>query len=393
MYRLYVEAAKKEGQKYVNQHTYNDIFAKDFNISFFKPKKDACDTCTSYTNSTAQQKIEMQSDYDLHHKNKTISRQLKIADVAAATKDKTVCTACFDYQKILATPKTENSCLYYKRKLSVMNFTIYDCGQKKGYCFCYDENEANRGSNEVSSCLVHSAGLKVKEGITEFHLYCDNCSGQNKNKGVLAAIAYAATLSNVVFILTFLEPGHTQNEADSVNASIERHAAMRQIFIPEDWYTIIRDAKVTGYPYEVITVTHTDIHNFKKLAKGLNWNAKQDKIMKDGTVKKLSRQIRISQIKQFSVGSGEKYHAKYRTSFDEEFSTLILRTRENHVNIEKYVLLRAYESLQGVTEVKKKDLMILCANNIIPPMHHAFYNALPTVLTKSVDDSEEVELS
>lgn len=41
----------------------------------------------------------------------------------------------------------------------------------------------------------------------------------------------------------FLEKGHTQNEADSVHALIERTAKNKLIYIPDEWYTLVRWAK------------------------------------------------------------------------------------------------------------------------------------------------------
>ena len=56
----------------------------------------------------------------------------------------TFCAAVFNLQQVLQCPKF-NACMFYKTKLSVYNFTIYDLGTKKGDCFMWNEVIAARG--------------------------------------------------------------------------------------------------------------------------------------------------------------------------------------------------------------------------------------------------------
>jgi len=56
---------------------YTDIFNNNFNLSFFKPKKDQCDVCEKYKLASPLEKTKMQIIYDLHMKNKTLARQKK----------------------------------------------------------------------------------------------------------------------------------------------------------------------------------------------------------------------------------------------------------------------------------------------------------------------------
>lgn len=114
--------------------------------------------------------------------------------------------------------------------MSVYNFTIYDITRHEDFCYLWSENEAKKGSNEVSSCLLQYIEKRASEGVTDFLLWSDNCPGQNRNKQVLAMLVYASCKHNVSIKLSFLEVGHTQNEGDSVHATIERHAKGRKIY-------------------------------------------------------------------------------------------------------------------------------------------------------------------
>lgn len=102
-----------------------------------------------------------------------------------ATKRK-LCVANFDLQKVLTTPCTQVSSLYYMSKLSVWNFTIFDLGTKEGLCHVWNETTGCRGANEIASCLGKFIEDKASKGITEFVFYSDNCGGQNRNKIVFS---------------------------------------------------------------------------------------------------------------------------------------------------------------------------------------------------------------
>ena len=163
---------------------------------------------------------------------------------------------CFDFQKVLTIPKTEASSLYYKRKLSVYNFTVYDVINHKAYCYIWNENDAKIGSNEVASCLFHYIQKMVDEGIKNFLLYSDNCSGQNRNKNVFSMYIYASNKYHIDIKHTFLEVGHTQNEGDSVHAQIERYARGRKVYNTEEWCDIIKSSKISDPKYTVINVSY-----------------------------------------------------------------------------------------------------------------------------------------
>ena len=47
---------------------------------------------------------------------------------------------------------------------------------------------------------------------------------------------------NVNITLRFLEKGHTQNEGDSIHATIERRVKGQKVYIPNDWHEIIKSA-------------------------------------------------------------------------------------------------------------------------------------------------------
>lgn len=53
-------------------------------------------------------------------------------------------------------------------------------------------------------------------------LYCDSCSGQNKNRAMVTMLHTTKFEFIQEIKITFLLPGHTYMPVDSVHASIER---------------------------------------------------------------------------------------------------------------------------------------------------------------------------
>ncbi|XP_061721962.1 uncharacterized protein LOC133528554 isoform X1 [Cydia pomonella] len=136
------------------ERQYHDIANDNFKLCFHIPKKDQCDQCHVYKNLENPSTQESEK-YSRHIQNKTQTRQMKSKDKqeAQASNGKIV-TASFDFQKILNAPHGEIGVLYYKRKLSVFNFTVYSLGEKEGTCFMWQESQGRRGANEVASCLL-----------------------------------------------------------------------------------------------------------------------------------------------------------------------------------------------------------------------------------------------
>jgi len=103
-----------------------------------------------------------------------------------------------DLQSVLLCPKSNVSSQYYKTKLIVHNFTVYDLKRKMGYCFLWNETEGGLNAHEFSSIIIHFLQKFViniaKEKGVSIILYSDGCTYQNRN----------ATISNALLNLTLI---------------------------------------------------------------------------------------------------------------------------------------------------------------------------------------------
>ncbi|XP_041982498.1 uncharacterized protein LOC121735662 [Aricia agestis] len=123
---------------------YRDLVNQNFNLGFFIPKKDQCDVCHIYRNKT-DRTHEEEDSYNKHLLNKNTARKFKDVDKRTAVEScGKILSAVFDFQKVLSCPHGQVSVFYYKRKLSCLNFTIFDMGNKKACCYMWDDSRKER---------------------------------------------------------------------------------------------------------------------------------------------------------------------------------------------------------------------------------------------------------
>lgn len=183
LHRDYQNSCRNENKPSANYHMYSDIFNREFNISFFVPKKDQCNLCYIYQNANQEERENLKTEYEEHQNEKALSRNEMDSDKKKVNEKYIV--ACFDMQAIVQIPKGEISILYYKSKLNTMNFTIAEMSSDATQCYVWHEGEGGKGATEVGSCMLsylQEKSLKCDSEELEIVLYSDNCCAQQKNR-------------------------------------------------------------------------------------------------------------------------------------------------------------------------------------------------------------------
>ncbi|KAF8778319.1 hypothetical protein HNY73_015050 [Argiope bruennichi] len=284
IYRDYKRLRERDGLPVATSSTFNRIFNTAFNISFFVPKKDQCDLCERYKNSDEEGKRTLSQQYEQHLQEKTLARIEKENDKNRT--DGTV-TAVYDLQAVLQIPKGQISLFFYKSRINCLNLTVSDLRAKDVVCYFWDETEGKKGAVEIRSCILDYIKWQVVQNPNkeiDVIFYSDNCGGQQKNKFLLSAYAYAVNKLTVKSIThKFLICGHSQNEGDNVHSVIEkqikRYVQSGPIYIPEQYKTLIGTAKKTGKPYKVVEITHDKFYDVKALQEswGTNFSIDEEK--------------------------------------------------------------------------------------------------------------------
>lgn len=383
---------------HVGYETYRKIFKKDFHLSFHKPKKDQCSTCAVFRNLSDEQKALRAEDQARHLKNKDLARNEKSAHKQEALENDSFKSFTFDLQSVLYTPCSEVSSFYYTRKLNCYNFTIYDQGSREGVCYFWDETEGERGTSEIGTALWTHL-LTLPEKVKRVSFFSDCCGGQNRNRFIAALLLHAVRVLHFEQIdHCFLESGHTHMEVDSMHSCIEQAKKGKEVYCPAEWIPIFRSARgfskpnntpLTIRPYSVKVLTHDKMLDIKDLrsniissaldrntsGEAVNWlkikwlryvKEKPEIIFYKNTYEDETflempapfNKVTSSQKKRGRPKKGSPAHAaSATTSFNYEF-------------------LHPYPARLGISQQKKKDLLKLCKDFLIPEEFHDYYNDL-----------------
>ena len=308
MYDLYVEECLKP----LSLKQYRHVFNTEFNLGFHVPKKDECKNCTCYTNTSSELKKKLETEHQKHLKNKEIARKEKDQDKSKAAIDPAFRSFTFDLQQVLSTPASNTSVLFYKRKLSSHNFTVYNQQSGEGTCFMWSEVNGRRGSCEIGTCLMKYL-QQQPETVKHVTLFSDSCGGQNRNQFVAAGLLYMVRTSSISVIeQKILESGHTQMEVDSMHSCIEQAKKKTTVFHPDQWSTVASLA-IRKRPYKVVQMRYNEFYDLKKLAGHLLHNVKKDI---DGET------VHWMKIKNLKFEKDALHLIKYMYGFDEEFQVL-----------------------------------------------------------------------
>lgn len=283
MYELYHIYCSKLNEMPVKENVYRKVFCTQYNLSFFRPKKDQCTVCTRFDLADSVRKEQLQEEYDLHINRKDDCNMAKNSDKRRSTTEDHFQTVTFDLQSVLQIPSSASSQMYYSRKINVYNLTVYESGNdKKALCYAWNELNGKRGSSEIGSILFRYIN-SIPQKITELSLFSDTCGGQNRNQNVAAILLYAVRSTHLQVIeQKFLESGHTYMECDSMHSSIEQSKKYRSVFIMNDWLEIFKAARSTRGknkdkgPYVVNEMKYFDFLNLQKLSENLIKNRNID---------------------------------------------------------------------------------------------------------------------
>ncbi|KAJ8886388.1 hypothetical protein PR048_012599 [Dryococelus australis] len=144
----------------VSEYKYRRIFTGNYNISLKPPKSDTCPTCDDLNNKTLAtkddeekcQKYKVEKELNLRKAEKG-QKNIQIQTVQASN-DSKYHVITFDLQQALPPPPNISTRPdFYKRKMWTYNLGIHDCGIGVGHFYVCNETVANRGSEEILSCL------------------------------------------------------------------------------------------------------------------------------------------------------------------------------------------------------------------------------------------------
>lgn len=392
MYRLYKEKMSEDNlvSEIVSQSLYENIFYKEFNLSFKPPHKDSCKTCdiiqtkllaaendTNNTENVHCLKIEQ----ELHHRKVESARSEMNSDKEKALKgDITVLT--FDLQKTFLLPKVPTGVVYYKRQLSCFNLGIHDLGNNTATMNIWHEGLAGRGPDEIGSCLLkYFRHNDVKDKVV---LWSDSCGGQNRNFKLTTLLLQLVqdNRNNIKEIeMKFAIPGHSYLPNDTDFGHIENKMKLHQhIFCPDQLIDIIKKSRTKKTPFHIVKMTSDDFICSDSVTKSLTNRKKTN----DKTVSWLKiRNIRLTQ----NNVNGMEYKYSLNPEVKYDIVCFAKRTKGRSVSIQNIILKKKFPNGRPINQDKLKDLKSMMC--FVPPVYHQFYNDLNSSNEGNENTSED----
>lgn len=351
LHRHYSEDAERAGMRAVSETVFSKHFHSE-NYSVFVPRKDQCDICVSFTHKQISQ-----GDYEAHREAKNKAQEEKAKDKATASEKRSVWT--MDLQAVLLCPQTKASAMYYKTKMHVHNFTLYNLATKDAFCYVWTETEGNLASESFAYLQYHHFKEYISHhpSIEEIVVWSDGCGYQNRNAVVANAYSELSRQSGVLIRQKYLCVGHTQMECDSMHSKIESKI-VSDIFTPRDYILAMLGARRKPTQYIVQQLSHD---RWEKLD-GMYFNSiRPGKKVGDHTVHDLK---------------GLEYHnngeVRYKVSFDDEWDVLPQRVQVPATPLQ---WVRMFEGPLPLTLRKYNDLKSM--QHVMPQECRFYYDNLP----------------
>ena len=141
----------------------------------------------------------------------------------------------------------------------------------------WDEITANRGANEIASCIYKFVTTEMPPTVKKLYIVSDNCPGQNKNFIMQLFYLHLYHSRNLEVAHIFLKVGHTYMAADRQFAVIENAIknSHKNFYTPDCYMDIIKNAKTKGPKYIVTKMSQEDFFDFEQLKKFSNKNPRK----------------------------------------------------------------------------------------------------------------------
>ncbi|KAG7176608.1 hypothetical protein Hamer_G015414 [Homarus americanus] len=147
--------------KKLSPEFYHNVFTRDYNIVFRVPLTDVCNTCEKLETQTSSLQKDGQDTSDVrntlreHKAIAQVPRDLLHQAEQGGPGNGDVKTVVIDLQQTLPRPRLRANNAYYKQKLWVYNFCVYNM----------DKREANVEGNIIKIRLMKGRGHWVKKKL------------------------------------------------------------------------------------------------------------------------------------------------------------------------------------------------------------------------------------
>lgn len=376
IYRLYENACTFKQKKIVSKAVYDRIFRANFShLRTFKSGKSSCHECQQINDYKKKKVLSPKfiEEYEQREDNHTsIVKQIKTEFSKCILEPEVgISVLTFELYRPLETPMLPVNESYDLKSLWLSNLCVYDEVSKVGHMYVWDETKANRGSEEIASCIVKHIQTATADTTKKLILYSNASSLYRNIKVILMLRKIFEYQSNLQTIeQRFFSPGHDKNDCNYCFDFINRKKkSTENVFAPNDWITLISSSKQTHPKFEVTEMAVNDFLSVELLMK----------FMTDEKINNDEKKINWSNVKSLSLNRSEP-HALHVSYFDfdntphQNCGEIFNLLREDELVEFKYTPLFSYIHGNAISKSKFNDLQKIL--KFIPEENHAFYKSI-----------------
>lgn len=352
LYKRYVECCQ---EKPLSTFVFDELFERK-NLGIFQPRKDQCDVCCSFKTGNI-----VQEEYEAHIISKDRARIEKQTDKIEALNENCHLLT-MDLQSVQLCPRMYASALYYKQKLRVHNFTMYNLATHQSTNFWWHECEGRLEASNFASCIIDYLQSQFSQSSLPIIIYSDGCGYQNRNSILSNALLAFSVKNKKIIEQKYLVKGHTQMECDSVHSLIERQLNKREIYLPGEYVSITKHARKNPFPLDTKYLQHDFFKDYSDPL--FQWYSS---IRPPGATVFEIRTLKYTP-------EGVIY---FKTNFDSDYEPL-RKTRCVSLNNGNYKNL--YCSKPKISLEKYEQLLAI--TKVMDPDYHGFYQNLPHEVSK-----------
>nr|CAI5850994.1 unnamed protein product [Callosobruchus analis] len=243
---------------------------QNYSLRFGRPQVDVCGECERLGTALKDPNLNdnakrVHSAELMVHKRRAKNFYSQLEAITKLCNEREdVCAISFDYMQNLPLPNIPVQEIFYFRQLWVYAFQVHNLKTNKGHFYTYHEGQAHKGPDEVCSFLLHYIENNIPPEITELHLFCDECPGQNRNHTMVRFLmTLTATKRFKKIVHYFPLRGHSFLPCDRDFGSIKRVIRRAdRIYLPEDYEQMILSSRKV-FPFTLTTIRYEDIIDFK----------------------------------------------------------------------------------------------------------------------------------
>lgn len=176
---------------------------------------------------------------------------------------------CMDMQAVKLIPQSNANASYYKMKLQVHNFTVYNITTHESDNFIWDETEGNLVASTFATCIIKYIRNAIMQSPSTHHIiiYSDGCYYQNRNEVLSNALISLYVEKSITIEHKYLVVGHTQMECDSTHSIIQRKINNEQINLPSQLVNLIKTSRKNPAPLNVYHLDHKYFLDYDSIPK------------------------------------------------------------------------------------------------------------------------------